>query len=70
MHNYHAVCNSVKFTEKLKNIYHYYTLLVYLVVPIRREWQYLDLGLIGGNQLVNSYLWQLPGPCYYENGDY
>ena len=67
---YQAVCNSVKFTKKnFKSKILYYTLFVYLVVPMRRVWQYLDLGILGGNQLTLIYdNW--PEPCSFGNVDY
>ena len=35
---------------------------------MRREWQYLYLGLLGGNlTLINDNCLK---PCYFGNGDY
>ena len=38
--------------KRIKSKILYYTLFVYPVVPMRRKWQYLDLRLLGGNQLT------------------
>ena len=61
MHDCLAECNSVKIHRReLKGIILYYSWFVYLVVPIRMEWQYSYLGFIGGRLNRISTLTTIP----------